>query len=588
MKSLFKWLVLVPIVLAFTITQPSCRKQHLDVLTDTTVNIVGYLKKNPSRFTNIVKMLDRVNISSFLNAYGAYTFFAPTDDAIALYLKKYNKSSVDDLDTATIRAICKFHIIQDTLTTRNFTDGKLPTITMYGQYLITGVGTAKDGSSVPLINRQALVTLPNVLTGNGYVHEIDHVLEPATQTIAQMITADTRYTIYAQALKATGLYDSLNQPITATTDTTRRFLTFLAETDSVLKLAGYASYNALKTRFNNTGNPANHNDSLYLYIAYHIVTGNNAPRYVADILSTQSIPTIVPQQVVTITYSNNQVLLNQATFNGSFEAGMLIDRPNSDNTAANGVVHNLLGDIFIKIRQPYGVYFDLGDQPEIRKLTSIFRKAGKTQTFTTVPGSSQLAGVTTDGNSTYATVVYAVESASSSSFYAYDDHMNVTLKIASGQPSYVEFTTPLIVQGTYKVWICSRSTGGTTSSSAQGGYTQVSVDGNPLSRVCDLRGYLPSTTATDAVLEAQGFKRYSTMLGGVGTGSNVNYGQLAGVVNITTTDLHKVRLTCIKTTGSGVNTVTLDMIHFIPVNIDQQYPRYERNGTIVPTINSPW
>jgi uncharacterized surface protein with fasciclin (FAS1) repeats len=588
MKSLFKWLVLVPIVLAFTITQPSCRKQHLDVLTDTTVSIVGYLKKNPSRFTNIIKMLDRVNISPFLNAYGAYTFFAPTDDAIAIYLKKYNKSSVDDLDTATVRSICRFHIIQDTLTTRNFTDGKLPTITMYGQYLITGVGTAKDGSSVPLVNRQALVTLPNVLTGNGYVHEIDHVLEPATQTIAQMITADSRYTIYAQALKATGLYDSLNQPITVTTDTTRRFLTFLAETDSVLKVAGYPSYTALKTRFSNTGNPASHNDSLYLYMAYHIITGPNSPRYVADILGIQSIPTIVPQQVTTVTYTNNQVLLNQATFNGVFEAGVQIDRPNSDNTAANGVVHTLLGDVFIKIRQPYGVYFDVADQPEIRKLTSVFRKAGKSQTFVTTAGASQIAGISTDGNSTYANVVYSVESASSANFYYWDDHLGVTLKIASGQPSYVEFTTPLIVQGTYKVWVCYRSSGGSTSSSAMGGYVQASFDGNPLSRILDLRAYLASTSATDAVLEAQGYKRYSTKLGGVGTGSSNNAAQLAGVINVTTTDVHKIRLTCIKTTGSGTNGVNIDMIQFIPVNIDQQYPRFERNGTIVADINATW
>lgn len=564
MKRLLKWIAILPIVAAFTITQPSCKKQHLDTLTDTTVNIVGYLRKNPSRFTNIVKMLDKVNISPFLNAYGAYTFFAPTDDAIAIYLKKIGKTSVDDLDTATIRNICRLHIIQDTLSTKNFTDGKMPTITMYGQYLITGIGMLKDGTAGVLVNRQALITQPNVETGNGIVHEIDHVLEPAVLTIAQMIAADPRYTIYTQALQATGLYDTLN--VLNNADTTRRFLTFLGETDSILKVAGYPTYAALKARFNNTGNPRNTSDSLYLYMAYHIITGLNSPRYVADILSVSSIPSIAPQQVVTITFLGQQVLLNQATFNGVAEAGVPIDRPNSDNTASNGVIHTITGDIFIKIRQPYGVYWDVADQPEIRKLTSIFRKPSKSVDFT----NGQLADITWDG--TGAVLRYGTEASSSSNFYYWDDELLFTLRVGSGLTSYVEFNSPLLVAGTYKVWICYRRGG-------QGQYTQVSVDGSPLSRIVDLTAYLPSTAASDAVLESQGFKRYSTVLGGTGASNSTQSAQLAGVVNITTTDRHKVRLTCIKQVGSGTLGVTLDMIEFIPVNLDQQYPRFTRTGT---------
>jgi hypothetical protein len=357
-------------------------------------------------------------------------------------------------------------------------------------------------------------------------------------------------------------------------DTTRRFLTFLGETDSVLKVAGYSSYAALKARFNNTGNPRNTNDSLYLYMAYHIITGLNAPRYVADILSVTSLPSIAPQQVVTITFSGQQVLLNQATFNGIAEAGILIDRTNSDNTASNGVVHTLLGDIYIKIRQPYGVYWDVADQPEIRKLTSIFRKASKFNDFS--PG--QLADVTWPNN---ITIRYNVEASSSANFFYWDDCLTWSFRSASTLINYIELKTPLLVAGRYKVWICVRR--------AAGGYaTQTSVDGVPLSRVLDLTAYLPSSSASDAVLESQGFKRYSTVSGGtVGSTNTTQVGQLAGVVDIATTDRHLIRLTSLKDgpSASGTN-FSLDMIQFIPVNNDQQYPRFKRDGSVVPNAAS--
>lgn len=572
MKKLMKWMAILPIILVISLSQSRCKKQHLNIATDTTLNIVGYLRANSTRFSEFIKILDRTNISPYLNAYGAYTCFAPTNDAIALYLQKIGKTSTDQLDTATLRSICRLHLIQDTLSTRNFTDGKMPTITLYGQYLITSIGFNK-GSATTLINRQAFVTLANVVTGNGYVHEIDHVLEPSTTTLAQMITANPKYSIYAQALKTTGLYDSLN--IVNNADTTRRWLTLMAESDSVLNVAGYPTYAALKARFSNTGNPLNNpSDSLYMYMAYHIVTAPT-PQFVADIVTTQSLYTMAPMQVLTITVFGQSVLLNQVTFNNTFEAGIPIDRSNSDYAASNGVMHNLLGDVYMKIRVPVGVYFDVCNQPELVKLPSIYHKASKFNVFSI----GQLADVTWPNG----TITYNVEPATSTNFYQFDDYFSFSFRAASTLLNYIEFKTPLLVQGKYKVWICVRRAG-------QGFATQVSVDDVPLSRVIDLTAYLPSTTATDAVLESQGFKRYATVLASaagvtpvvaaIGGTNSTQVAQLAGVVNIATTDRHRIRLTCLKDgpSASGVG-FNLDMIQFIPVNNDQQYPRFKRDGT---------
>jgi hypothetical protein len=305
-------------------------------------------------------------------------------------------------------------------------------------------------------------------------------------------------------------------------------------------------------------------------MAYHILTGI---KYVADIVSAPSHPTLAPLAVVTTTLSGQSVLLNEATFNGVFEKGVLVDRFNSDNAATNGAVHSLLGNIYPKVRTPVPVYWDVADQPEIRKLTSIFRKTGKNQVFT----YGTLAGITWQNSNL--TCQYTVEPATTSNYHYWDDHFDFNLRFGnSAANNWIEFTTPLLVKGSYKVWVCYRV-------GTQAQFVQVSVDGSPLSRIINMcnsstsGGYIPDKNATDDVLESIGFKRYSA----APLSNNSQVGQLAGVVNIATTDYHKIRFTAIKDFGSGTSAgVTLDMIHFIPVDMNQQRPKFNRDGTITP------
>jgi len=534
-------------------TLTGCKKQALEYTTTSDVNIVDYLRRYPDLYSEYVKVLDRTNISPFLNAYGAYTCFAPTNDAFKLYLKSVGKNSTDDIDTATLSNLCKLHLIVDTISTGSFSDGKLPSPTMYGQYLITGVND--NGATV--INRQALMVQPNILTGNGYIHAIDHVLQPATLTIAKTIEGNSKYSIFTQVLKATGFYDTLN--IVNNADTTRKFLTCLAESDSVLKTIGINSYADIVAKYNKTGNPKNPNDSLYLYAAYHIMP---ALKYVADIVSSQSHLTLAPQSVITVTLSGQTVLLNEVTFNGVLEHGIAINRANSDISCTNGVLHDLSGGIVLKVRQPYRVDFDLGDQPEIKKLTTIYRRAGKSQSFT----YGQLNGVT--WQNTGSTVTYYVEAATTSNYYWYDDGFSFNLRTAVN--SWIEFKTPLIVKGRYKIWYNLRR-------SNMGQYVQTTFDGVALGRIVDFTTAVTSGIIP-TVLEVNGYKRYA-----VNQTQNNNYGVYGGIIDVTTTDRHTIRLTCIKDQGTGsTNAVTFDFIQFIPESDDQLRPLYNRDGTLVP------
>ena len=535
----------------------SCKKEQYTMLTTSDVNIVDYLRKYPDQFSELVKVLDRTNISPFLNAYGTYTCFAPTNSAFKAYLTQIGKTSTDDIDTATLKNILKLHLINDTIRSTSFTDGKLYAPTMYGQYLTTSVNS--EGYTV--INRQATATQLNVLTGNGYIHVIDHVLQPAALTIAKMIEANTKYSIITQALKETGWYDTLNT--INTTDTTRRWATFLAESDSVLKVAGFANYAAFKAKFCNTGNPKNPADSLNLYLTYHTLFNI---KYLADIVSFTSHITYAPTQVITQTLSDQTILLNQATFNGVFEAGIPIDRPNSDNSCTKGVWHNLLGLVLLKIRNPFRVDFDIAAQPEVIKLTSIYRRAGKTQVF----AAGQLSEVTWQNTTTYGGPQYSCEAATTSNFYWWDDHFDFNMRYGnSAANAWIEFKTPLIVKGKYKIWVCFRK-------SSIGQYIQLSFDGTPTANLINFVTAYQSALS-DAALEAINYKRYT-----VTTTAN-NYAMMAGVVDVPTTDRHTIRFTCVKDQGSGANNnVTCDFVQFIPINDPQTRPVYGRDGSIVP------
>jgi uncharacterized surface protein with fasciclin (FAS1) repeats len=536
-----------------------CKKEKYPILTSNVLNITQYLESKPEQFGLFKQILDKSGYSGFLGAYGAYTLFAPTDDGVKAYLKTVSKASVDQLDANTCKDLVKIHLIQDTLTTGQFTDGKLPSITMYGQYLTTGAANV-NGTTKVTVNRQANLVEGNVKAGNGIVHVIDNMLTPAALTLAQMIEQNPKYSIFTQALKQTGFYDTLNVAANSSTNPNRKFFTVFAETDSTFNAAGISSYAALQKRYSTAGNPKSLSDSLYLFMAYHTVPDI---KYLADVITSPSIATLAPQEVITTSLNGQTILLNETTFNGTFEPGVPVNRSYSDITANNGVLHASATNFTIKKRSPTAVYFDVADQPELRKMTSVFRKFGQTVALS----YGQLAGVTWDRSAS--TIQYTCTSNTDANPYVYYDLLSFGLRFGNAAViNWVEFTTPLLVKGQYKVWICFRR-------GVHGQFTQVSVDGNPLSRIVDLLAYYPSATDPDAVVESQGFKRYT------GVANTTQMAELAGTVNITSTDRHKIRLQAIKDSGSGASGISLDMIQFIPLNQDQQYPRFNRDGSFI-------
>lgn len=538
-----------------------CKKLQLEQSTTEDVNMVSYMDKRLDSFSLFKQILDRTGNSAYLNAYGAYTCFAPTNSGVKTYLQKLGAASVDAADLNTLKDMVRLHLLEDTIYTNSFTDGKLPVITMYGQYLVTSVAN-KNGASSYIINRQAAVLESNIRVGNGIIHIIDNVLLPATKTIAQQIEEKPEYSIFVQAMKETGFYAKLN---TINPDTSKRWITVFAESNQALADSGFATYAALKAKYSKTGNPANANDSLNMYMAYHISQGL---KFLGDIITVSTHETWLPQEVVSVKLINQEVVLNQDVFNGVLETGVKLNRAKSDLAATNGVWHDAAAHFMVKYRKPAPLYWDVSSFDEIMKLPAYYKKAN--YNFTRATEADNLIkdhywgwGPLASTN----TLSYLYSTSNSITNYAYNNDVNMLPMGLPNRPIWWEMKTPPIIKGKYKVWICYRAQKQSSSSNM---LCQVEVNGVLMQRTMNFTENRP--TGTDAELEAIGWKRY------IENPTNIFAARQVGVIEFTTTKQQTIRITPLSGTQNNNN---LDMIHFIPIDQDQILPRFKPDGTMI-------
>ena len=556
MKRIYKSFGLLKFFIAlliFIAGFQSCRKEKFTLQTDLGLNIFAYLQSDPAQFSEFVKILNLTGNDAYLDAYGTYTLFAPTNDAIKQYLQDMGKSSVEAVDLNELKDMVRLHLIEDTIPTTTFTDGKIATPTMYGQYLTTGAQNDNGVTSIT-VNKIAKIIKPNIRLGNGIIHVIDHVLLKATKTLAQQIAEDPALSIFNEALKATGWDQKLNLPITFTADSIPSYVAVLAQTDDVFKAANIYSIDDLKAKYSNTGDPQNPEDSLYLFVAYRILPGL---KYLADIVTAPSHITKAPLEVISVKLSKDTILLNEVTFNGILEKGIVVDRINSDVTCTNGVLHLVEGNFSVKSRLPEPVYFDVADQPEFRQLPAIFRKPGKSQSFQ----SGQLKDITWGGTLPLTYICSAAGSVDAQTYWG--DRIELLRLRTSGGSNWVEFKTPVIIKGRYKIWITYRT-------APKGTLAQGLFDGELLSRLVDFREYR-NTKLPERELEAEGYKQSL-----IGSSGNFN-SRLMGVVDVTTTDRHVFRLEAL---NNASQQCWIDLVEFRPVGMDQLYPRFGTNGEL--------
>ncbi len=530
----------------------NCSQEKIKESTDETLNITEYLQANDD-YSMFLEILNITNYASFMNTYGTYTLFLPTNEAVKQYLKDLGVTSLKDVPLTDLQNIAKLHILDQKVNTTSFTDGKIATPSLYGQFLVTGASNLNGISSVT-INKTANIINSNIELGNGVVHVINKVLRVANKTLAQTIESNPDLSLFTEVLKATGWYDKLNLPLSGNTADINNYLTVFAQTNDVFKKAGFNNLADLKTRYSHLNNPSDLKDSLNLFVSYRIM-----PRlqYLADVAVNPALETKAPLEVISSKLDKDKILLNEEVFNGVLEKGASVIRELSDLTTSNGVLHFVDTNFAIKKRNPAPVYFDFCDQPEFRKLTSIFRTAvGGYQTFT----KAQLSDITWDGPDVIAYNKAATGTAITSGIAAawHTDVLEIN-RFRDGNVQNIAFKTPVIIKGKYKLWISFRY------QATKLGNVKVFFDGKELPRQINLME-AGNTTLDERVLESQGYKRYTSPYT-----NRVNC-RLLGTIDVTTTSRHTLMLQSQFNAGAQS---WFDIAEFRPIEMDQLWPKFE-------------
>ncbi len=569
MKRLLRLPSLLRFTLVFLIALlfQNCTQETIKERTDTTLNITEYLRANPE-YSMFLEILDITNYASFMNTYGTYTLFLPTNDAVKQYLKDVGANSLKEVPVEDLKNLAKLHILDQKISTSAFTDGKIITPSMQGQYLITGAANT-NGVTSTTVNKTSNIVASNVKVGNGVIHIIDKVLRLADKTLAQTIEANKDLSLFTEVLKATGWYDKLNQPITYDANKVGSYLTVLAQTNEVFSKAGFTTLDDLKAKYSTSGDFMNPTDGLNLFVQYHVLPKLN---YLADMATASVFETKAPLEVISSSLIKDVIYLNRDIFNGVLEEGVAIVREPSDVTCSNGVLHFVDEDFAIKKRVPLPVYFDVCNQSEFAANVTNYRKLGG---LTFGYGAAQFKEITWTGNQ-----AYELKWVPNNNTWNGDQLEVFRLRPGAGGQQNVTFTTPVIIKGRYKIWVSYRTNG---SGSAQ---VKSFFDGVQLPRLINLREAAnnPSGASAipDRVLESQGYKRPMYPFASTSINS-----RLVGIVEVTTTGKHKFTLHSDVDGGQA----WFDIVEFRPVEMDQIWPKFKAGiagaGGLVQRADAP-
>lgn len=262
--------------------------------------IATLLSDEPDRFSLFTALMQQAEMFDLLNAYGHYTLFAPTNEAVQRYLDE-NGLKIDEISETDAKNIVYNHIINFRILSSDFPTGVLSRMTLNSQFLYVS-HIATETAVIVFINETIPVIELDRKVHNGVIHTIDGVLTPSGELLPDMIARNSRYQLFSEALSLTGLADSLllvedityeQQTINVTmygytpTDmkTPPSYLygyTAFVESDSLFEKNGISNIDQLKTyaasvydrifpQDASVSDPTNRRNSLNRFMAYHLM-----------------------------------------------------------------------------------------------------------------------------------------------------------------------------------------------------------------------------------------------------------------------------------------------------------------------------
>jgi uncharacterized surface protein with fasciclin (FAS1) repeats len=164
--------------------------------------VSDYLVNREETFSDFIAILNRSGMYGMMATYGTYTCLAPTNDAVELYLKEHGKSSVDELTKAECDTIAWNHIIKYAYFTTDLSDGNIPSANLNDRYLTFSTDSdSVSGVAAYYINKNSKLIARDDSVENGVVHTLDHVIQPNSQYLPELLREDSTINLFNAALK---------------------------------------------------------------------------------------------------------------------------------------------------------------------------------------------------------------------------------------------------------------------------------------------------------------------------------------------------------------------------------------------------
>lgn len=563
MKSIFfsaGRLLLIAGVLATAFSSCDDYMKGKTFLTSDEIMIDEYIEQEDTSMMLFLNAADKAGFRGLLHAYGTNTCFIPDNTAIRSYCKARGIASLETLSVDELEKFMKFHLVRDTIQSAEFVDGRLSKATMLGKFLTTR--TVQEGSALPRIrvNRQADILVKDVRVANGIIHKINNVLTPNPKTVGEMISElPDNYSLYKELMLETGLIDTLT--LHKADD---QWYTAILQSNESFALAGITTRTDLIEKMK-VAQPDFKDDEarlVKLYAQYHVI---NRLAYATDLAMSSAELTMAPNQVITVVTKKDSLILNEYRSLTRFEQGVTVNKASewTDRSCYNGVLIDMDGYIQPVKRGAEAVYWELTDQPEIKKLKE-YRRPGTWVTFR--PG--ELSELQFGGKNNPTITYYTVAGWGEKDQYVNGDHFDIPMRPNVLQ--WMEIKTPVLTEGVYYVWICWRRGG--TNNKFKTTFRQEGKEDQVLPNVFDLGEYF-NTSATPEVNLNNGMKQYNAK-----QRISVFCSRNSGAIKVEYTGRHTLRIDAL---SGNSQSAWWDMIHFIPVDQNQLWPRFDAKGNAI-------
>lgn len=216
-KILIRFVLAFCAIPAFTV---SCSDEPLpeNYYTFTGEMVTDYLQNRSGEFSDFIAILQRSGMYGMMAAYGSYTCLAPNNKAVERYLHELGIQSVDQLTKEQCDTLSWNHIIDQAYFTTDLIDGNIPTANMNDRYLTFSCDSdaLNNNNVIYYINKSARLIVRDDSVENGVVHTLDRVIVPQSFLLPDLLAEDSTISIFNEALRLTGLCDSLRQYIDPT------------------------------------------------------------------------------------------------------------------------------------------------------------------------------------------------------------------------------------------------------------------------------------------------------------------------------------------------------------------------------------